>query len=482
MESNSILPFGFSNRQQQYSSGTTVNSSPSATSLVNKLLSAASTATNASSGIKATNNKVNSRLLTNNTLQTGSSAQSSGANSTGQVFDTNRMLNLASSTSATVTGTAAFYESNGAANEATPPVGLEIFKYGSNTNNNGNLIVPPATDLPYITAAIATPAKAGELYMARTANLFNEEWQEQVASAIEKNGGLGTTSDGFLSFSKIGFVKLKNENLSAEQNRQLAAISLQLGIPIEDLPSRSPDSAAEDPDINRWVNDFLTEHSETFSAFLQNPQLGYSVKDGSHQYQIGINSLTGQITSGHEKIHGGIRGWCAKNMSWLSPALDMISTATSFIPGWGTAASVISSGVKAAGNMIAAGKFKASELLSFAMDSLPLFKGKFQSLGGKAVSWAEKQLGKESGWLADQVKYLGVDLNKLLGNDKTSTVAQSGSVVTGEDNSVSNTAQNIFAALEEPFGEFAEAVGLGNIKLENIFTSTTTNGSSNVER
>ena len=107
----------------------------------------------------------------------------------------------------------------------TLPLGLETFKYESISNKNPHLIIPPATNQPYILAAIGTPPLAGELYLSRTANLFNDAWKQEVKNAIEKNGGLGTESDGYLAFSKIGFVRLNNPNLSKEQNRQLAAIS-----------------------------------------------------------------------------------------------------------------------------------------------------------------------------------------------------------------------------------------------------------------
>ncbi|MCC6933993.1 MAG: hypothetical protein IT292_12215 [Deltaproteobacteria bacterium] len=437
MESRPTLAFGFGNREQY--------SSVSSSALSNPFRNTANA--NYSLGIR--NNKDGSHLFVNN-------SQSNWLSSVNQQGPS-------------AYETQSFYKTMGPADETTPPTGLESFSYGSNNENNPNLIVPPATDLPYIKAAIGTPPLAGELYMSRTANLFNEAWQGEVASAIEKNGGLGTAEDGYLSFSKIGFVRLKNENLSAEQNRQLAAISLQLGIPIEDLPSRCPDNAATNPDINTWVNEFLDEHNSKFSAFLQNPAAGYSLKDGRHLYHISVNSQTGEITSSHEKLHGGIRGWCAKNMKWLSPTLDAISTVTSFIPGWGKVASVASNGLKAAGNMIAAGKFKASELFSFVTDSLPLFKGKLQKFGGKAVSWIEKQFGKKPGWLADQAKYLGIDLDKILGRDKKSSVGKEANGTAADTSSPATENANIFEAIEKPVSELAEVIGLKDFSLSNLF-------------
>src|SRR5262249_16387125 len=115
------------------------------------------------------------------------------------------------------------------ANESTSPAGLGAYGYTSTPYHDGLLITTPDPK-SYIVGAVGTPPGAGEDMNNNVANLFNEDWAGQVQNAIQENGGLGNEQDGYLAFSSsMGFVRLRNTNLTPEQNRQLAAISLQTG-------------------------------------------------------------------------------------------------------------------------------------------------------------------------------------------------------------------------------------------------------------
>ena len=256
-----------------------------------------------------------------------------------------------------------------AANESAAPPLLEAFEYNATEINNSHLMIGNSNK-SYISASLGTVPEAGQMFQAGVANMGNPAWRELVADAVSRNGGLGTSELGYLAFSKDnGFVRYSNSTFSPEQNRRLAAISLQLGFAIEDLPSRCTDGAPTQK-LNDWVESFLSKHEEAFVAFLNNPAQGYQVKDGRRLYQAGIDPQSGLMLSMHQKLHGGIRGWVQKHLNWLSPALDTISKVTAFIPGWGQVVSGVSTGMNAVSNMIATGKVNFGYVVDYLASAL----------------------------------------------------------------------------------------------------------------
>jgi len=158
--------------------------------------------------------------------------------------------------------------------------------YGAFSADRAVLLGPPNQEeakKKYIGAYVPTTEAAGQLQLSGLANIFTQSWQEQVAQAATNNGGLGDVDTGYLAWSNNGFVRLKNSNLTDEQNRKIAEISLITGNAVENLPSRSTEPVTQE-NINRWVDTFIERHDTAMSEFLNNPANGYSVKDGSKRY------------------------------------------------------------------------------------------------------------------------------------------------------------------------------------------------------
>lgn len=219
---------------------------------------------------------------------------------------------------------------------------------------HGALIIP-----------VEVNALAGKLFEAKAATLLNQEWQQAVAVAVEANGGLGNEQEGFLAWSKAGhFVRLYNPSLSPQHNQRLAQMSLQGGWAVEDLPSRWEDIRPDDQNAHQKLEEFLTNYETAFQKFSENPAEGLQVKDGSHHYLMQYDAESGYTFSDHYKMPGGIRGWLIKNFKKFGKVADVISVVANFFPGWGTAISACVQAIKKVGGMVAAGKAKASDILS----------------------------------------------------------------------------------------------------------------------
>ena len=240
------------------------------------------------------------------------------------------------------------------ADESTPPQGLEVFAYTS-----GQVPLIQNADQPhYIKGAVGTPPEAGQLAKAGVGNLGNPAWQQLVADAVARNGGLGNTEDGFLAFSaEHGFVRLRNDNLTPEQNRQLAGLSLQTGWPIETMPSRTNDSLHDDPEIGRWADEFLGKVQEQFAQFAADPKDDVVVKDGHHRYVLKLDPQSGALVSFHYKKHGGFRGFVEKNAKILGPILDIASLVGGPLVALGAQA------FKAAASVAITGKLKLQQVV-----------------------------------------------------------------------------------------------------------------------
>jgi hypothetical protein len=220
---------------------------------------------------------------------------------------------------------------------------------------------------PYIVDFIPTPAIAAKVREAGLANMFSPDWQALVQEAIERNGGMGNEEDGFLAWSKVGFVRLRNPNLTIEQNQKLATMSLEMGIEVENTPARADTSVQDNPKINNWVNEFIHKYESGLQQFLENPENGLTVKDGRRRYEMKLDTDSGAIFSSYYKKSGGLKGFFQRNMKYISPIADAITSVGKLIPGWGSIAAAVSQGVKYVGNMIANGKLQAKELLSTAL-------------------------------------------------------------------------------------------------------------------
>lgn len=248
------------------------------------------------------------------------------------------------------------------------PFGIPNLAYGSGKAGEVELLGPPSEEYgqkKYIAGYIPTSAKAGELKVAGIANMFSPDWLAEVQDAAKRNGGLGSDEEGYLAWSNVGFVRLKNENLTPEQNKKIAEMSLVTGTPIENTPAHTQDSHSE-PKVNDWVNTFISRHDNELAAFIQNPADGYSVSDGRKKYHMEFNQEAGAVVSYYFKKSGGIRGFIQKHMKYIKPILDTVGKITKSIPGWGQMVSMGAKALDAITTTIAYGK----EGLSYALKSI----------------------------------------------------------------------------------------------------------------
>lgn len=181
----------------------------------------------------------------------------------------------------------------------------------------------------YVAAYVPTPASAGEIAGAGVGNFLNPAWQEEVEAATQRNGGLGDSENGFLAWSSLGFIRLRNPLLTPEQNRKLAEISLAMGIEVSKLPARSEQSSVENENINSWVNDFVDEYQQELSQFLKDPSDRIRIKDGRRYYILELKSTPDGVQvplSYYYKLSGGFAsslrsafGDVAKMASFFDP-------------------------------------------------------------------------------------------------------------------------------------------------------------------
>lgn len=255
------------------------------------------------------------------------------------------------------------YRSQPPADVSAPPVGLEAFAYGS-----GDVPLIVSDEQPaYVNGAVGTPPEVAQIAKAGVANFTSGPWLEQVAAAVERNGGLGDSENGFLAFSKNhGFVRLRNTGLSPEQNRQLAAMSLQMGWPVEDLPSRTGDNGLADPKVSQWAGEFIGDYAQQFQRFMADPR-GSPIKlrSGSkRRYVFEFNEQAGAFVSYNYKKSGGLRGWVQSNIKDIAKVLGPIAQYGWAIPGVGWIASAAATTLQTAASWIATGKVKAQQLVS----------------------------------------------------------------------------------------------------------------------
>ncbi|MBL7661349.1 hypothetical protein JNK13_01220 [bacterium] len=223
----------------------------------------------------------------------------------------------------------------------------------------------------YIKAYVPTPPIAGELRQAGVANIFTPAWREQIEAARKLNGGMGNATDGYLAFSKNGFMRLKNDHLTDEQNRKLAEFTLLTGTPVENTPARALNEMDRKATMQEWASEFLGKHEAAMTGFMTDPAAGYKIKDGRNLYTMQLDQASGYVVSQHQKLHGGFRGFIQKHLPTISKVLGGISTIASFIPGAGTLVAAGAKALQVGATAIATGKAKLGDLLSTAASFIP---------------------------------------------------------------------------------------------------------------
>lgn len=257
------------------------------------------------------------------------------------------------------------------ADQTAPPALLEGLEYGS-FPAGPNVLITEGNDKEYIVGAVGTPPEVGQLAEAGLGNLFIEPWRQQVADAVARNGGLGTTGDGFLAFSRdMGFVRLRHPGLTPEQNRRLATISLQTGWPIERLPCRQMKDGYTDPEFGQWVDDFIGKYETQFGAFVGGQSEQIEIKDGSrNRYVMKKDPEVGAVVSYQYRKAGGFKGWAQKNMKIVGPVLDALSVVGGAV--LGPEVSLALQGIKQGLVTVATGKFTVQQGAALVAAGLPV--------------------------------------------------------------------------------------------------------------
>ncbi|MGI6680514.1 MAG: hypothetical protein ACOX3T_03375 [Bdellovibrionota bacterium] len=251
-------------------------------------------------------------------------------------------------------------------NVALKNIDENLLRYLSSTQANLNHVIPAFSGYPYTSArnaplisgetlvnprnyilgAIIIDPKvnelAGELFKANANNFSVNEWRAVVEQAILSNGGLGNSEDGFLAWSKDGhFVRLRNTNITPEQNQKLASMSLEFGWPVEDLPSNMEENIIEDPVKQEELNNKILDFETKIANFRQDPQNDFTVKYGKQRFTVAYDGNTGMFASRSYKLRSGIKGWFDKCAKKISTGLGIAKKVFSFIPtGWGKIVSV----------------------------------------------------------------------------------------------------------------------------------------------
>jgi hypothetical protein len=280
------------------------------------------------------------------------------------------------------------------ANETEVPATLAGFVYGSKPVSDPT-VMKGVIDNISVAGAIPTEPEAAKIREAGIANMMNPEWRELVSRAVERNGGLGDSENGFLAFSeKVGFVRLRNPGLTPEQNRKFAEMSLFAGWSIEDLPSRKNDLAFEEPAANKAIEDVIQRFDVKLNNMMADPTKGMTVNDGRRRFVIKYNEEAERFVSYNYKKAGGFKGFMQKAMKFLGPVADIASIALA-PTGIGP---LIAQGVKMVGGWIANGKVMIGDALKLAASYVPglsSFTSAIGSFGSKLLSQAGNYLGNK---------------------------------------------------------------------------------------
>lgn len=253
-----------------------------------------------------------------------------------------------------------------------PPPGLDAYAYTPFGGGDMPLIVSEEQPF-YVTGAVGTPPIVGELAEGGAANFLNPAWMEQIDVAVSRNGGLGNAEQGYLAFSREhGFVRLKNINMTPEQNRRMAEISLRTGWPVEKIPARNDKSQYDDPKNGEWPDKFIGRFDEEMADFAQNPvENEIKISDGKKRFVLEFNEKAQGFVSYNYKKASGLKGFAQKAMKYAGPVLDIATIAVNVIPGIGQAVSMglaaASQAIKTGLSWAATGTLKAGQALQAAM-------------------------------------------------------------------------------------------------------------------
>lgn len=228
------------------------------------------------------------------------------------------------------------------------------YQYTSTPSSEAPLI--PGSELvnpkDYVLGAVIIDEEvnelAGKLFTAHAANFSVNEWNAVVEQAIIANGGLGNGEDGFLAWSKDGhFVRLRNTNLTQEQNQKLAAYSLEFGWPVEDLPSGTSKDALTDEQFMEKINLKIADFDKKIEAFRQNPENDFTVRYGKRRFKTSYDPNTGYFASISYKVRSGFKGWVDRMYGKIQTGLGCISKVCKYaIPVYGPIISLCCKGVQ----------------------------------------------------------------------------------------------------------------------------------------
>lgn len=265
------------------------------------------------------------------------------------------------------------YRAQPPADESAPPKTLSGFAYGSKPAAEAGLSTAGVKS-DFIVGTLNSPPEVQKLAEGGIGNVFNPEWQKVLAAAVEQNGGLGNSQDGFLAYSQDhGFVRLLNPRMTPEQNRRLAEMSLTMSAPIEKIPSRIQDSALKDPEVSKWADEFIGRYDKAMTDFLANPKEGVQIKDGRTRYKLEVNAEAGRVVSYNFKKAGPFRTFMQKAMKYIGPVADVAAAVFTFI---NPAIAFAIKAAKTACMAIATGGKKIwGQVASLACDLLPTVTG-----------------------------------------------------------------------------------------------------------
>ncbi len=291
------------------------------------------------------------------------------------------------------------------ANERTVPLLLNFggLTYGSTPVHQAPVLSDPA-QMPahYVAAKIPTPPIVGEIDRAGIANTLNPEWQGVVAEAVKLNGGLGNSEDGFVAFSEThGFIRLRNPDLTPEQNRRLAEMSLTMGVSVEKLPSSAGFPEHEQQKGRDWADRVIARHDKELADFLEDPKSnGISISDGRRKIHLEYNEKADRFVSYDFKRSGGFRGLAQRHIADIAPVLDALSVVVNVVPGIGQAASIgIAAGsqaLKAGMTYAVTGDLSAQQIASVALSAIP---------GGGAMGLTATQMTAAKGLVNAAAQY-----------------------------------------------------------------------------
>ncbi len=282
-----------------------------------------------------------------------------------------------------------------------------------------------------IAAYIPTPAEAGKLADGGLGNAFNGAWQKQVSDAAKRNGGLGNAEDGYLAWSKKGFVRFRNPGMTPEQNRRLAEISLTMGAPVDKMPSRwtlqNGERTWEKKGHDDGINKFIGSYDKQLPEFLNGTKKGITLKDSRRRFVLKMDEKAGLPVSYNYKKKGGLSGFFSKNLKFIQPIINVAGAVLA--PFTGGASLAISGIASAASNAIAAGKLGFKNVVNAVGGALAPITGGLSSLAAGVVNGIKDGSLKARNLLASAASAIGGRLG-LSGTEQA--FANTGANVAGE--------------------------------------------------